>query len=410
MFPASHIAIARNWGVVRRKAGSIAGVALLTVFFGSSGAVAQCVYGYNFGGISTNGLLVPQASPLISIINTVNTAFLTNTTSFVSAPGGAQADQTSGGVWARAIAGSVDSKSDSTSTADLTKTTGIFAPPFLATGTQNCHQENKQDYAGFQVGADLGKLNLGSTGVNWHFGITGGNFYARAQEQTLPGSATAFPTGDLKGNFEVPFVGVYSVFTAGNFFTDAQLRMDFYRSTASSAEQHFSGVKGEAQGLSFTTSTGYRVGLPSNWFIEPSIGGVLSQTKVDPIVTPWDAGGGISTLRISEINSVLGRATVRIGTSFTEGNYTWQPFVTASILHEFAGSVTSTQTISTSDPFYDKAVFTTVTERVGTYEQVGLGTAVVIGNTGWLGYGRGDVKFGENVNGWGLNFGVRHQW
>jgi hypothetical protein len=44
---------------------------------------------YNFGGISTNGLLVPQASPLISIINTVNTAYLTNTTSLVSAPGGA---------------------------------------------------------------------------------------------------------------------------------------------------------------------------------------------------------------------------------------------------------------------------------------------------------------------------------
>jgi hypothetical protein len=55
-------------------------------------------------------------------------------------------------------------------------------------------------------------------------------------------------------------------------------------------------------------------------------------------------------------------------------------------------------------------VFTTVTDRVGTYTQVGLGTAVVVGDTGWLGYGRGDVKFGENVNGWGVNFGLRHQW
>jgi hypothetical protein len=138
---------------------------------------------------------------------------------------------------------------------------------------------------------------------------------------------------------------------------------------------------------------------------------VLSQTKVDPIVAPWDAGNGLTTLKIDDINSVLGRATVRVGTSFTDGNITWQPFATASILHEFAGGVTSTQTVtSATNSDFDKSVFTTVTDRVGTYTQVGLGTAVVVGDTGWLGYGRGDVKFGENVNGWGVNFGLRHQW
>ena len=85
--------------------------------------------------------------------------------------------------------------------------------------------------------------------------------------------------------------------------------------------------------------------------------------------------------------------------------------MTASVLHEFAGPVTSTQTISSlTDTAFDKAEFTTVTERMGTYTQVGLGTAVVVGSTGWLGYGRGDVKFGENVQGWGVNFGLRQQW
>jgi hypothetical protein len=112
----------------------------------------------------------------------------------VSAPGGAQADQTGGGAWARGIAGSVDSKSDSTSTADFTKTAGIFAPKvFLPTGSLQCHQENKQDYAGFQFGADLAKLNLGGTGVNWHLGITGGSFYARAEEQTLQPAPVILP-------------------------------------------------------------------------------------------------------------------------------------------------------------------------------------------------------------------------
>jgi hypothetical protein len=95
------------------------------------------------------------------------------------------------------------------------------------------------------------------------------------------------------------------------------------------------------------------------------------------------------------------------------GGYTWQPFVAATILHEFAGSVTSTQTISATGgagPDFDKAVFTTLTGRVGTYEQIGFGTAVVAGNTGWLGYARGDVKFGDNVDGWGINLGLRYHW
>ena len=220
----------------------------------------------------------------------------------------------------------------------------------------------------------------------------------------------AFPTGDLRSNFEVPFIGFYNVITAGNFFADAQFRWDFYNTTSSSAEQFFSGVKGQAQSLSFTTAVAYRIPLPSNWFVEPSFGGVLSQTKVDPIVTPWNAGAGTSTLRISDINSVLGRASLRIGTSLTQGNITWQPFVAATVLHEFAGSVTSTQTISSAtDLFFDKALFTTETRRIGTYEQIGFGTVVVVGKTGWLGYGRVDVKFGENTEGWGVNFGLRYQ-
>src|SRR5262245_24108497 len=50
------------------------------------------------------------------------------------------------------------------------------------------------------------------------------------------------------------------------------------------------------------------------------------------------------------------------------------------------------------------------TERLGTYGQFGLGTALVVGDTGWVGYGRADVKVGENINGIGFNVGLRYQW
>jgi hypothetical protein len=39
-----------------------------------------------------------------------------------------------------------------------------------------------------------------------------------------------------------------------------------------------------------------------------------------------------------------------------------------------------------------------------------LGSAIVVGNTGWLGYGRGDVKLGDNIEGFGVNFGLLYQW
>src|SRR5690349_20419534 len=110
MSVASRMDITRCSRIAFGKVGKIAGATLGAILATCSASLAQCVTTYNFGGISTNGLLVPQASPLISIINTVNTAFITNTTAFVSAPGGAQPDQNSGGVWARGIGGMVDSK------------------------------------------------------------------------------------------------------------------------------------------------------------------------------------------------------------------------------------------------------------------------------------------------------------
>ncbi len=101
---------------------------------------------------------------LLSTINTVNTAFLTNTASFVSAPSGASANQQTGGVWGRTVAGYVDTKATSTSEFSLAPAT---------TGTGTCAGTIHEEYVGSQFGFDLGKLNLGSTGANFHFGVTG---------------------------------------------------------------------------------------------------------------------------------------------------------------------------------------------------------------------------------------------
>src|SRR5262249_36523637 len=160
--------------------------------------------------------------------------------------------------------------------------------------------------------------------------------------------------------FEVPFIGLYAALTKGNFFADAQARWDFYQSHSSSFIQDFSGVKNDARAFTVTGSLGYRLPLAANWFIEPSMGGSWSRVTSDPVtfVSSQDkaffAGGTVS---INDFDSILGRASLRLGTNVTEGIYTWQPFISASVIHEFAGAVKSKVTLIQGENFNPDPTF-----------------------------------------------------
>jgi hypothetical protein len=104
------------------------------------------------------------------------------------------------------------------------------------------------------------------------------------------------------------------------------------------------------RGLSFSGNVGYNYALPNNWFIEPSAGIVVSRVKVDPLnvtgtlILPASFTPGITfpgQLRINDIDSTLGRLSLRGGTTIVSGNMIWQPFAIASVYHEFQGSVTA---------------------------------------------------------------------
>jgi opacity protein-like surface antigen len=114
---------------------------------------------------------------------------------------------------------------------------------------------------------------------------------------------------------------------------------------------------------------------------------------------------------------VLGRLSLRVGTNFTSGGLAWQPFFTASVFHEFAGDVTARSivqgTITPATPVsnIEGLVLTSrSTGGVGTYGQFALGTAAAVLNTGWLGYARVDYRVGDDIDGWGVNAGLRYQF
>ncbi len=67
------------------------------------------------------------------------------------------------------------------------------------------------NFAGMQVGIDGGVFNIDNTGWNLHLGATGGEVFADGRQQLGT---------DTRGNFNVPFVGVYSALTNGPFFSD----------------------------------------------------------------------------------------------------------------------------------------------------------------------------------------------
>ena len=456
------------------RAFALAG-SVLTVFSAPSGAIAQCsdLFSSSFvragdppavPGVPAPAIPYQNAFPLgvgaslnavVSTMNTVNTAFLSPSSSFVSARGDAQAGQLGGGAWARGVAGSIETKSTTSSTVDSSKarTTGFDGAPTALgpiAGTGTCKGTLDENYFGYQFGFDLAKLNIGGNGGNFHFGLTAGYINSSVSDvtpqafftKTLPsGGPDPFifeldsPAGSFSADAQVPFLGLYATFTQGNFFVDAQVRHDFYLMSMTDPLNGLSKQAQNAVGISAGANMGYRIPLASNWFVEPSGGMIWSRVQVESIPVAGSAVFGftnVGSVKIDDVESILGRFSLRLGTTVTDGSLTWQPFVTGTIFHEFASNATATSVVGGADDsttvctpvpnvlvcppsgFFlnDKKnqIMNTSTSRIGTFTQLGIGTATVFGNSGWLAYGRADYRTGENVEGYSVNAGVRYHW
>jgi Autotransporter beta-domain len=335
------------------------------------------------------------ATGATTAVTTIDIAFLTQSTAFVSTPGNPQPNQMGGGLWIRGVGGQ-----------NTISSTGTATTPFAPGTSLAANSQSRMDFGGFQVGADVGRFNLGASGLNIIVGLTGGMLDATDHE--LTGSGTF--------GFEIPFVGGYAAATWGNFFADVLVREDFYSEQVTAAPFGLSnaGVGGNA--INVTGSAGYRFDV-GRWFVEPSVGIVWSRLDLNALNVPGVPGSGAGsvnvppgTYTIDPVNSLIGRAGVRVGTSVQAGDFGLQPFVAASVWNEFASNVTSTFT-TTACPCGPGTVPLNIdTTRIGTFGQFGVGTAVQILNTGWLGFVRVDYRTGEFIQGWDVAGGVRYQF
>jgi opacity protein-like surface antigen len=389
----------------------LAGTTFIVMLSASSAAFAQnCTTVQNGPFILGNqsSLAVPAGAAGAAIsgaIGNVSTAFLTQQGSaFVSAPANPAPDQPGGGVWGRAIGGEVRLTTTSNSASTNTRTdTGAVAN----TSTTACANSSRESFAGVQVGADIARLNW--SGWNVHLGTTAGYLGSRETDNN-----------GFSNTFQVPFFGTYVVATKGRFFADLMVREDFYNINLNNPGLTYFNQPVGAHGYSISTSAGYNFDLGNNWFVEPSAGFVYSRTSVDNFTNPGTAAlaipGMIST---NDIESEIGRLSLRVGKAIATPTVTWQPFASASVFHEFAGNVITNYTSYPNGAFLtlngvsgipQSFTQTTSTSRVGTYGQYSLGVAAQIVNTGWLGFVRVDYRNGSNIDGWTGNAGIRYQF
>jgi opacity protein-like surface antigen len=346
---------------------------------------------------------------LVTSINSVNTAFLTQSSAFIGSPANPEAEQQGGGVWVRGVGGHLS--------AGTTATAGNINFGTPQSGSITCNTRTLEDFAGVQLGTDVARLNV--NGWNLHAGATVGYLGAKTEDAT-PGLD---PPASFRNSLQIPFVGFYGAASHGGFLVDAQLREDFFQNDISDDTNGLSDQRFNARGISLTGNVAYNQSFGGRWFIEPSAGFIWSRTRVDALNVPGTAIVGTPVgpgfvppwvLTVNDIESVVGRFGVRAGTSLTSGDVIWQPFASASVFHEFRGGVTSSLTSNFSAlgaafaPL--PALSSTVTTGgLGTYGQFGLGVAAQLVNTSWVGYLRGDYRTGDNIEGWSLSGGLRYQ-
>ena len=116
------------------------------------------------------------------------------------------------------------------------------------------------------------------------------------------------------------------------------------------------------------------------------------------------------TLQFRDIESILGRFGVRFGTAFQlTDQIALQPFVTGSVWHEF-GANSISRFVSQNVVNDPNAFVPIVTDRVGTFGQVGVGVSAQILDTPIIAYIRSDFRFGDKLEGYAVNGGVRYQF
>ena len=334
-----------------------------------------------FRTANTGALAAPGAS-IMAALSAVDTSFHQSTSPFVVSPQSQDPDKWSGGIWTRVGGGQVTTKSTA-----FDGITGSAVPLRV-----------KTNYDAFEVGIDSGLLNFGGSGWNGHFGVLGGTVTATSNETLVA------PGTQLK--FDVPFAGVYGVMTRGPLFMDLSVRHDWADVKVTNFPANLNNTDLKGHSTSVASAVGYHFDLVDHWFVEPAAGFGLTQTQFNTLQTNLNqTAQGIApgTISFDSMLSMLVHAGARVGTTtIVADKLALQPFGTLSVWRELGGELSSTfaQAGGVADAI--------ALDRVGTFYQAGIGVTAQLLDTGFVGFARGDVRWGDRLDGMSIIGGVRY--
>jgi fibronectin-binding autotransporter adhesin len=304
----------------------------------------------------------------------------------IGKPANPDPNQWRGGVWVRFADGLND-----ISTNSVSNSAGQINSAVNSTQTR---------LLGTQAGSDLGLFNIQNTGWNAHLGVIGGEYGATSSSQASPiGAAPTFTTTQ----FSVPFVGIYGAVTGHGFFIDGQLRSDFWYGTVSNGSLGLPGATMNGNGFTALGSVGYHYELPNAFFVEPSAQINYSHVSFGSLNVA-SVGGERGTLSTGPVTADLGRLGLRVGYTFLAGSWVLQPYLTASVWHEFAGTIPEQFTQAGLTPALVQV------SQVANFGQFGLGVTGNILNTGLAGYVRVTFNGGADIHGTAVSTGLRCQF
>jgi outer membrane autotransporter protein len=411
------------------QTGVLAGAVLVALgLFGSAARAQNCGSNLITGTTQLLGhVLSAEALPGVSAalsanaavsgaLSAANGAFLTQSTAFVGGPGNPKPDSEGGGIWTRAVGGEMTLKSNSQVNVVADST---------ATASTTCNTQFHQTFGGYQLGMDIARFNVG--GWNLTLGTTAG--FLQTNGSVVSGDILISTQSGLNSTTQAPFIGTYGMATYGNFFFDGIVRGDYFQTNLNSPSSNFFNQKTEAHGLTMAGSAGYNWRVPnSSWFIEPSVGVIWSREAVDPIsvssptfpsfgnTTAFSAANNNSTsgtVRLNDLESIIGRVGLRVGTTLETSDILYSPFAAVSVWHDFAGN--SMANFSTCPGCAGPAagageVANISSSNIGTFGQYSVGISGQLKNTGWLGFARVDYREGPEINGLSAAGGIRYQF
>lgn len=280
-----------------------------------------------------------------------------------------QADPTKkSGIWGRIIGNGADRSTDVTIT------------PF-ADQSVKIDTGYNQTLWGFQAGIDHEFEGTVADGV-LIAGVLGGYVTSKAN----------FDNGDSV-KFTGPQVGVYASWVKGGLYVDGLVKGDFLK-----ADYNLAGVDAgtDSTTIGVRVESGYRFLTSTGMFIEPNASLAYANTKIDDI----NLSG--TQVNFNNGDGLEGKLGARFGGTVLKDGVKYDPYLSVGI----AGDLLSDHSV-----FLDSGPGLVVDDNApDVFGEVGAGINIFSSKSGWTGFAKADLRFGDDYVGGTGKIGANWAW